>query len=168
MRIEPNRQRAEPSPHFVTDENASGLSHTGSVEDQFPILSRAVWNCAVDTRHWIGFSTETVIEGIAQGSGVLLVSDSPSTALPSLSAHGSPTGVSVAVAWLALSALGLRAGTQRHRGPSGCCASGTWRPEGSVATAHCSRSALAMSRDGRFLDTGVLEPRADVRRRVAR
>lgn len=56
----------EPSPHFVTGENTSGLIHMGSVGYLLPILGRVVWNCSVDPGHWIGFSTGTENEGIAQ------------------------------------------------------------------------------------------------------
>ena len=34
----------ELSPHFVTGENGSGLSHVGLVGDLLPILGRVVWN----------------------------------------------------------------------------------------------------------------------------
>lgn len=41
--IEP-RPHAELSPHFVTGENGSGLSHVGLVGDLLPLLGRVVWN----------------------------------------------------------------------------------------------------------------------------
>ena len=34
----------ELSPHFVTGENGSGLSHVGLVGDLLPLLGRVVWN----------------------------------------------------------------------------------------------------------------------------
>jgi hypothetical protein len=59
MRFDPDRQSGfavirfpgtarprcpELSPHFVTGENGSGLSHVGLVGDLLPLLGRVVWN----------------------------------------------------------------------------------------------------------------------------